>query len=146
MTVDLLFADQAVDQGEGVGGVGQNILRPLALYVDCPAGEALAEIDAAADCPAIAGAGAKAEFVRFEHDRIDAMFGQFQRGRQPGIAAADDRHPRLSRHLDKLVRDRPIGFPPIGFGREIPVQNVGVQHQPQPIISGLMQRAAVTIS
>ena len=103
---DLFLVDQPVDQRESIGGVGQDPLDPVGIDLDGFAGEALADIDAAADRTAISGAGAKAELVGFEHDRIDAVLGQLERRRQPGISAADDRHARITRHLDRARRQR----------------------------------------
>ena len=111
--VDLFLLDQPVDQAKGVGGVRQQPFGPLGLDIGAPAGEALADIDAAADGAAIAGAGAKAELVGFEHDRVDAVLGQFERRRQPRISAADDRDARRSRHVDEVAGRRRVGFPPI---------------------------------
>ena len=112
-TIDLLLADQPIDQAKGVGGVRQEPFGPLRLDIGGPAGEALADIDAAADRAAIAGAGAKAELAGFEHDRVDAVLGQFERRRQPGISAADDRDARRLAARRRGHRRGRIGLPPI---------------------------------
>src|SRR6266851_5436223 len=93
------------------------------------AGKALADIDPAADRAAVARAGADPERPRLQHDRVDAVCRQFQRRRQPGIAAADDRDARLARYLHQLARHRPIRLPPIGFGHEIVMKDVGFAHR-----------------
>ena len=128
--IDLFLLDQPVDQAKRVGRVRQQPFGPLGLDIGGPAGEALADIDAAADRAAIAGAGAKAELAGFEHDGVDAVLRQFERRRQPGISAADDRDARRSRHIDEVAGGRRVGLPPIRGRREITVENVR-NHPPQ---------------
>ena len=128
--IDLFLLDQPVDQAKGVRRVRQQPLGALGLDVGAPSGEALADIDAAADGAAVAGAGAKAELVGFEHDRLDAVLGQFERRRQPRISAADDRDARRFRHVDEVAGGRPVSLPPIGRGGKITVEDVR-NHRPQ---------------
>ena len=128
--IDFFLLDQPVDQTKGVGGVRQQPLGPLGLHLRGPAGEAFADIDATADGAAIAGARARAELFGFEHDRVDAVLRQFERRRQPGISAADDRDARRSRHVDEVAGGRRVSFPPIRDGCEITVEDVG-NHPPQ---------------
>src|SRR4029077_5551694 len=61
--IDFFLLDQPVDPAKRVGGVRQQPLGPLWLDIGGPAGEAFADIDAAADGAAVAGAGAKAELA-----------------------------------------------------------------------------------
>src|SRR3546814_10719631 len=65
---------------------------------------ALADVDAAGDHAAAAGAGAFAEPLRLQHCDVDTAARQLQCRRQAGIAAADDRHvDPLRRRLVALV-------------------------------------------
>src|SRR5260370_8927723 len=74
---------------------------------------------------AMGGAGGGAEFVRLEEDGGDAVVGKLERGREPRIAAPDDRHARRSWHLVELPGRWPISLPPIGGRGKIAVEDVG---------------------
>ena len=128
--IDVFLVDQPIDQGKGVGCVRQEPLGSLRLDIGGAAGEALADVDAAADGAAIAGAGAEAELVGLEHGGVDAVLGQFERHREPRISAADDRDARRPRQIDELTGGRPVSLPPIGRRREITVKDVR-NHRPQ---------------
>jgi hypothetical protein len=101
---DAVLGDQALDQAERVGAVRQHRARPFRFRIEALAGEALADIHPAADAAAIARAGAEAEFGGFQHDAVDALLRRLQRGRQPAIAAADDRHAHPRRQVDRVQR------------------------------------------
>src|SRR5438067_2078627 len=82
----------------------------------------------ATDRAAVPGAGADAERPPLQHDRRDPMLRQFERRREPGIAAADNRHPRLPRHLDELPGRRRIRLPPIRPGLKLGVKDAAACH------------------
>jgi hypothetical protein len=83
VAIDFILGDQPVDEGERVGGVGQEPGRPLRRDLGAAAGKALADIDPAADRAAVPGAGAKAQFLGFEHDRLDPVLRKFERADSP---------------------------------------------------------------
>src|SRR5215471_1205767 len=72
-TFDILFLDYPVDQCKCVRSVRQQAGNAVGIDVGRLAGEALADIDPAADRTAVARTGAKAEFACFEHHRVDAV-------------------------------------------------------------------------
>ena len=126
---EVFLADQPVDQRKGVRGIGQQALGVLGADIRGLAGKALADIDPTADRAAIARTGAGAELIGFEHHRIDAVFGEFERGGQPRISAADDCGARALRQVDKISGLRSVSLPPIRCRCEIPVKDVG-NHRP----------------
>ncbi len=130
--VDPFLVDQPLDQRERVRGVGQQPVRPLRIDLGGAPGKALADIDAAADRAAVARAGADPEGAPFEHDRLDPVPRQFERGGEPGIAGADDRDPRLARHIGKLAARRPVRLPPIRLGDKVGVEKIGPRHSLPP--------------
>ena len=140
---DVFLFDQPVDQREGVGGVRQHPVGAAGLDIGGPAAEALADIDAAADRAAIARAGAKAELVglRARPPRCRAW---------PVRARSTTRHirRRRSRRVPRAGPRRArrryglVGLPPIGRGREIPVEDVG-NHRPLPIFAGANRASPV---
>src|SRR5215472_679079 len=79
--IDAFFGDQAIDQRKGVRRIGQHRLGPIPLDLEGLPCEALADIHAAADGTAITGTRPEAEFVRLEHNSVDATSRQFQRRR-----------------------------------------------------------------
>ena len=88
--------------------------RPLRL--SRAAGNALAQIDPGADPAAIAGAGARAERQCVGDNDGPPFAGQFQRRRQPGIAAADDENLAGAGQVGGMIRARPRCFSPERFG------------------------------
>ena len=89
------------------------MVRALRIDLAGAARKTLADIDPAADRAAVARTGADAERAPLEDDRRDAVPRQFQRRREPGIAAADDRDARLARHVGEFAGNRRIRLPPI---------------------------------
>src|SRR6202043_1600102 len=75
--LDPLLRDQPLDEPEGVGRIRQQIMGAPILDLRRLAGEALADIDPAADRPAVARAGAVTELLRLEHGGVDAVLRQF---------------------------------------------------------------------
>src|SRR5262249_17375592 len=95
------------------------------------AAESLADIDTAADRAAIAGAGPRAKLARLENDSVDVVLGQFERSRQPGISATDDRDACRSRQVGQLSGGWLVSLPPIRGRGKIPMEDVR-NHRPAP--------------
>ena len=129
VAVDPLALDQRLDQAEGVVAGRQDDLHDLGIAGEHLAGEALADVDPAADAAAAARAGAGAELGGLEHAGVDPEVGKLDGAGEPGIAAADDGHARLARHVDELAGDRPVGLPPVGHRLEVLVEDVALAHR-----------------
>jgi hypothetical protein len=59
------------------------------------------ELQAGIELAAIIAGSAPARLARFQHDRLDALFGEMQGGREPGKAAADNRHGHAAVGLER---------------------------------------------
>src|SRR5205823_3984100 len=103
IALDLLVLDEPLDQRERIGRIRQERLRALRRDRGGASGKAFPDIDPAADRAAIARRSADAERPPLEDDRVDPVPRQFERRGKPGIAAADNRDPRLVRHIDELA-------------------------------------------
>jgi hypothetical protein len=64
------------------------------------------ELQAGDDLAAVAARAAEARFPGLEHDRLDAALGEMQRGREAGIAPANDTDIGRDRRLEGRCRDR----------------------------------------
>ena len=67
------------------------------------------ELQAGIELAAIIARRAPAGLLGFEHDRLGALFGQMQRGRQSGKAAADDRDRHVLVDVERRRRNRRDG-------------------------------------
>ena len=93
------------------------------------AGEALADVDPAADAAAAARAGAGAELGGLEHAGVDSRIRELDGAGEPGIAAADDDHARRARHVDEIAGDGLVGLPPVGHRLEVLMEDVALAHR-----------------
>ena len=64
------------------------------------------EFQSRIELAAIIAGRAPARLLSFEHDRIGALFGQMQRGRQSGKAAANDCHRDILVDVERRRRNR----------------------------------------
>ena len=133
--VDLLARDDVFQHAERVGaGSHQLGLQALELLGDrALAAQPFAEVGAARNHAAVARRGADPEIAALQHDGVDAVAAQFERGREAAIAGAHDHHVGARR---RVLRQGVVGrprLPPPGLGLELGVEDVAAHpRSPSP--------------
>src|SRR5262249_14629001 len=128
ITVDALARDQRLDQAEGIASRCQHGLDDRRIASEHLAGEALADVDAAAAPASAACAGSRPELSGLKNARFDAGVSKLNRACKACITTAHDCYTRPPWHIDPVTRPRFVGDPPVGFRLEVLVEDVVWTH------------------